>query len=161
MTKLGSIYESEILIERIENLAAELELAARWQRPYVLLAVYGSELVRSQVEQALRAQLNGLGQETAYVKVKNRKASDIVNCLKQFTNPENTVFFFDGLQWSQAEPTDAYSALNLQREFFIERKVRVIFWLTQSEITALAHGAPDFWTCRNRVIEFVDAPHEE
>ncbi len=50
--------------ERIDILAKELELAIKWQRPCVLLVVYSSEYVRSDVEAALENHLFDLGQKS-------------------------------------------------------------------------------------------------
>ena len=51
--------------ERVEILARELELAVKWQRPCILLVVYSSEYVRSDVEAALDNYLIDLGQKAS------------------------------------------------------------------------------------------------
>ncbi len=147
--------------ERIEIIAKELELAVRWQRPCVLLVVYSSEYVRADVETALENNLIDIGQKVNSLRIKNQNARDIVPFLKEFKNPENTVFFIDGLRWGQDPEVSVYKTLNLQREFFTERQVRVIFWLTCNEIVNLARNAPDFWATRSRVIEFAESPKAE
>jgi tetratricopeptide (TPR) repeat protein len=69
------------------------------------------------------------------------------------------VFFVSGLKWGGGEDgLNAYRALNLRRELFIERGLRVVFWLTEGEAVALAQHAPDFWAFRHRVVEFVEPP---
>ncbi len=147
--------------ERIEILARELELAIKWQRPCILLVVYSSEYVRADVEAALENCLIDLGQKTIHLRIKNRQADDVVPFLKAFKDPANAVFLVDGLRWGHSDETSVYSTLNLQREFFVERQIRTIFWLTQNEIVDLAHYAPDFWAYRHRVIEFVESPKAE
>ena len=43
----------ETFDERVEILAKELELAIQWNRPSILLVVYNSEYVRTDVESAI------------------------------------------------------------------------------------------------------------
>ncbi len=147
--------------ERVEILAKELELAVKWQRPCLLLAVYSSEYVREDVEAALGNALYDMGQRTVHLRIKDRKTGEIIPFLQEFKNPSNAVFFIDGFRWGKSSAAGIYSNLNLQREFFVERQIRAIFWLTENEIVELAHAAPDFWAYRHRVIEFVDAPKAE
>ncbi len=147
--------------ERIEILAKELELAVKWQRPCILLAVYSSEYVREDVEAALGNYLYDMGQRTVHLRIKDRETSQIIPFLQEFKNPASAVFFIDGFRWGKSSEAGVYSTLNLQREFFVERQIRTIFWLTENEIVELAHAAPDFWAYRHRVIEFVDSPKAE
>ena len=147
--------------ERIDILAKELELAVKWQRPCVLFAVYSSEFVRADVEASLENNLIDLGQKTVRLKIKNRGTNDIIPFLKEFKEPAKAVFLIDGLRWGNKQDTSVYSTLNLQKEFFVERQIRAVFWLTQNEIVNLAHCAPEFWAHRHLVIEFVDSPKAE
>ncbi len=147
--------------ERIDILAKELELAIKWQRPCLFLVVYSSEYVRGDVEIALENYLIDLGQKTAHLRIKNPENKDLADFLRSFKDEAKTVFFIDGLRWGHSPEASIYTSLNLQREFFIEKQVRVIFWLTQNELADLAHYAPDFWAYRHRVIEFVESPRAE
>ena len=147
--------------ERIEILARELELAVKWQRPCILLVVYSSEYMRSDVETALENYLMDLGQKALRLQLKHQPTETVVSFLREFKDPANTVFLVNGLHWGQDEGTGAYSTLNLQREFFVERQIRAIFWLTENEIVNLARFAPDFWAYRHRVIEFIESPKAE
>jgi tetratricopeptide (TPR) repeat protein len=163
MTEPGSPPPSELrsFDERIDLLARELELAVKWQRPCLLLAVYGSEYVRTDAAAALENYLCVLGQKAVSLKIKNQNTDDIVPFLKEFRKTPETVFFIHGLHGGPGTDMSIFTSLNLQREFFIERQVRVIFWLTKNEIMDLAHLAPDIWAHRHRVIEFVDSPGVE
>jgi tetratricopeptide (TPR) repeat protein len=147
--------------ERIEILAKELELAVRWQRPCVLFVVYASEFVRADVEATIENTLIDLGQKTVHLRIKNRETNDIIPFLKEFKDPAQAVFLIDGLRWGNGQEAGVYSTLNLQKEFFVERQIRAIFWLTQNEIVNLAHCAPDFWAYRHLVIEFGESPKAE
>ncbi|HEY2982491.1 MAG TPA: tetratricopeptide repeat protein [Anaerolineales bacterium] len=153
--------EAMPLEERIEVLAHELELAIKWRQPCVLLAVYGSDNIRADVQAALSTQLGDLKQKTAWLKFQDQDPEGIVESLHKFKEPENTVFFIDGMCWRSAKIDGAHATLNLQQEFLIEGRVRVILWLTQKEILDLARHAPDFWTHRQRVIEFAESPNSE
>ena len=46
--------------DRVDILFRELELATKWQRPSVLLAVYSSEYVRADADIALENRLHDL-----------------------------------------------------------------------------------------------------
>lgn len=147
--------------ERIEILVKELELAIKWQRPCILLVVYSSDYVRADARNVLGNHLMDLGQRVSSLRVQNQETDDVIRLLKQFKEPASTTFFVDGLRWGHSPKSSIYTALNLQREFFIEKRVRVIFWLTQKEIMDLARFAPDFWAFRHRVVEFVESPKAE
>jgi Flp pilus assembly protein TadD len=43
----------------------------------------------------------------------------------------------------------------MQRELFVEERVKAVLWLTTAEANNLARHAPDFWAFRHRVVEFV------
>src|SRR5512143_1321983 len=147
--------------ERVEILTRELELSVKWQRPCVLLVVYSSEYVRADVEAALENSLIDLGQKVVRLRFKDQRSESVVSFLREVKDPANAVFMVHGLHWAESEQADAYSMLNLQREFFIERPIRSVFWLTQNEIVNLARCAPDFWAYRHRVIEFTESPKAE
>ncbi len=147
--------------ERIEILTRELELAVKWQRPCILLVLYSSEYVRSDVEAALENYLFDLGQRAVRLQLKDQRTESVVSFLREFKDPANAVFMVHGLHWAASDQADVYSILNLQREFFVERQIRAVFWLTQNEIVNIARFAPDFWAYRHRVIEFTESPKAE
>src|SRR5512138_3606581 len=147
--------------ERIDILSRELELAVKWQRPCVLLVVYSSEYVRSDVEAALENYLFDLGQRAVRLQLTDQRTEGAVSFLREFKDPGSAVFMVHGLHWAASEQADAYSMLNLQREFFVERQIRAVFWLTQNEIVHIARSAPDFWAYRHRVLEFTESPKAE
>src|SRR5581483_6828921 len=147
--------------ERIEILVKELELAIKWQRPCILLVVYSSDYVRADARNVLGNHLIDLGQRVSSLRIKDPETDGVISFLKEFKETATTTFFVDGLRWGHSQQSNIYTALNLQREFFIEKRVRVIFWLTQKEIMDLARFAPDFWAYRHRVVEFVESPKAE
>jgi tetratricopeptide (TPR) repeat protein len=141
---------------RLERVYRELERAIRLQRPAILLLIYASEWVRDEVERALTQRLGELGQRIVRLRVDEDHA-DVPALLAEAPNPQQAVFFVAGLQWGGgADGLNAYRALNLRREHFIEPGWRAVFWLTEGEAVALAQHAPDFWAFRHRVIEFVE-----
>lgn len=148
--------ELEPFEDRIDILFHELELATKWQRPSVLLAIYSSEYVRADADIALENRLHNLGQSTYHIKIKNQKSSDVSLLISELANLNNVVFFVEGLRWGAGEDDGGmYRTLNKSREFFIENQIRVVFWLTENEAISLAHFAPDYWSFRHKVIEFV------
>ncbi len=143
---------------RVRRLQRELARAIRHRKAALLLAIYASEWVREEVERELRRFLRAQGQEVHSLRV-DEAHSDVPTLLAAHPAPERTVFFVSGLGWGGGEDgLNAYRALNLRRELFIERGLRVVFWLTEGEAVALARHAPDFWAFRHRVVEFVEPP---
>ncbi len=145
--------------DRIDILFRELELAIKWQCPSVLLSIYSSEYVRTDADIALENRLHELGQRVHRIKIKGQDDADISLMISELADSNNVIFFVDGLRWGGGEDGfNAYRTLNNCREFFIENQVRVVFWLTENEAIDLAHYAPDYWSFRHRVTEFVDSP---
>ena len=147
--------------ERLAILAEEIELAVKWQRPCILMAVYSSEYVRGDASTALENSLADLGQKVVHLNLRNRTATELAPFFKDLKNPRHSVFVVDGLRGGSDDDSSAYAAMSLQREYFIDRRMRIVFWLTANEIVKLAHTAPDFWVHRDRVVEFVEAPQAE
>ena len=59
---------------------------------------------------------------------------------------------------------DGLTALNYQREVFVEHPLLAVFWVREPELNSIAVSAPDFWAFRNRVVEFpetIDQPRFE
>jgi tetratricopeptide (TPR) repeat protein len=152
---------SEPFEERVVMLYEELELAVRWERPSILVAVYESEFVREEAQSLLTRRLSALDQQVSAFRV-DAKNFDVPLALARDPEREHRVFFVSGIRWGGGKGGfEAYRALNLHREYFVEEKVRVVLWLTRSEANALPHHAPDFWAFRHRVIEFLDAPAQK
>ena len=145
--------------DRVDILFRELELATKWQRPSVLLAVYSSEYVRADADIALENRLHALGQSAYHIKIKDQGGADIPSQISDLAHLDNVVYFVEGLRWGACQDNCcSYLTLNDHREFFIENQIRVVFWLTEKEAIDLAHFAPDYWSFRHRVVEFVDSP---
>ncbi len=152
---------SESFEERLSSLFEELDLAVRWNRPSILVAVYESEQVRRKAQAALTDRLAGIGQAAAEFRISETNY-DVPLILAQRPEREGTVFFVSGLKWGGSKGgQEAFRALNLHREYFVDFQVRAVFWLTQAEAAELPQRSPDFWAFRHRVIEFLDAPDRE
>ena len=140
--------------ENIELLFEELELATKWGRPSILLAIHKSKLGQEKAERALEQKLNGLGLNIAHIIV-NNEHSDVPHIILATSARNQTVFFVSNIDWGGGQDgRDAYKALNVYRELFVENQIKVVFWLTSGEAANLPRYAPDFWAFRHRVIEF-------
>ena len=143
--------------ENISVLHDELGLAAKWERPSILLAIHKSKLSQEKAEQELEARLRRDGQSVARIVV-NPERADVAHLILAAPAPERTVFFVSNIDWGGAEDgKEAYRALNLYRELFVENRIKAVFSLTSNEATNLAVHAPDFWAFRHRVVEFASA----
>ncbi len=144
--------------ERLAILYSELSLAVKWQRPSILIAVYLSEIIRAQAQNMLASRLEAIHQSVTAVRV-NAREFDIPLGLSQDPAGENTVFYVTGLKWGGGKRGfNAFRALNMRREFFVDYQIRAVFWLTLKEARLLPRRAPDFWAFRHKVIEFFDIP---
>jgi len=143
--------------ERVERLKQELALALQWDRPSILLAVYSSMFVRADAEAVLEVWLREQGQAVARVQVSgpDDPAADVPLALREWPERAHTVFFVSGLR--QGAPT-TWNALNVRREYLVDGRIRVVFWVTEGEAAELPQRAPDFWAFRHRVVEFVEPP---
>ncbi len=158
MTTPPSPEIQETFKERIDILFRELELALKWDRPSILLAIYSSEYVRADAERALATRLRDLNQTTSDYRVSEENA-DIPLRLSEHPDKATTVFYISGVQYGGgADGRNAYRALNLRREYFVDYHIRAVLWLTEKEAIALPRNAPDFWAFRHRVVEFLDRP---
>lgn len=158
MKALARTELDEPFAERVDRLARELELAIRWDRPSILLAVYSSMYVVSDAAAALEAQLREGGQQVVWVRVSGEADADIPLRLAEHPQRNGAVFFVSGLQWGGKT---ALRALNIRREYFVDQRLRAVFWLTENEAVAIAREAPDFWAFRHRVVEFVEPPEPD
>ncbi len=151
--------EVESFEDRIDGLLRELELAVKWQRPSILFAIVAPDEAHSDAEMELEGRLIDLGQKVFRLEVKDDESADVASRLAKVDETDQTVFFVSGLgRGGGRGEMGAYLALNKHREYFIEHRIRIVFWLTEKEAIDLANHAPDYWAFRHRVLEFIDAP---
>ena len=147
--------EGKYFKQQIDQLTTEIEFALRWQGPIILLVIYRSSHVLDDAEASLSAELTLLKQELVSVRVRS-DSSNIVETIAGIENRENKVFSIADLdQGGGTGQADAYRTLNLHREYFIEKNIRCVLWLTNEEARQLSLVAPDFWAFRHRVIDFL------
>ena len=145
---------SESFEERIDVLFEELALAFLWQRPSILLASYESEFIRSRAELALERRLVESGKKLIKFLV-DEGHFDIPLLLSQHPDRKGSVFSVSGLSRGGGKAgANAYRALNIRREHFVDHAIRVVIWLTRQEAIDLSRHAPDFWAFRHREVEF-------
>ena len=142
--------------ENIRTLSGELELAIRWKRPSILLAVCKSKLSQNKAENALEKSAQKLGQGIVRINVDEKRA-DVAHLIIENGNVDKSIFFVSNLDQGGGDGKNAYRTLNIYRELFVEQMVRCVFWLTLNEASNLPKFAPDFWAFRHRVIEFASS----
>jgi tetratricopeptide (TPR) repeat protein len=143
--------------ERIDMLFEELSFAIQWQRPSILLAFYETKYLRDTAELMLELHLAKIGQQVVQFTV-DEKHFDIPLLLSKRPDRDRSVYFVTGLgQGGGKEAANAYRALNMRREYFVDYAIRVILWLEKGEEIELSRHAPDFWAFRHRVVEFYDS----
>ncbi len=148
---------SQSFEENIRTLSSELELAIRWGRPSILLAICKSKLSQNRAENALERSAEELGQSIKRISV-NGERSDVAHLILENERVDKSIFFVTNLdQGGGDDGKNAYRALNIYRELFVEQEVRCVFWLTLSEASNLPKFAPDFWAFRHQVVEFASS----
>ena len=153
--------QSETFEERIDMLFEELSFAFQRQRPSILLVFYESESVRNRAERALEKRLAENGHALVPFGV-DAGHYDIPLLLSQRLERKSSVFSVTGLSHGGGkESANAYRALNIRREYFVDYAIRLVVWLNRDEAKALSRHAPDFWAFRHRVVEFNDPVEPE
>jgi hypothetical protein len=141
--------------EDINILLEELVLAGKWDRPSILLAVHKSKFGQDKAQAELQERLTGLGQDVKRIKV-DPEHSDVPHLTQALSSgARKPIYFVSNLDWGGGlDRKDAYRALNIYREIFVDHRLRLVLWLTINEAATLARLAPDFWAFRHRVVEF-------
>lgn len=148
--------------DRVDILFRELELAIKWQRPSILLAIYGPEAVHIDAVTRLKKNLFGLRQAVYHIQIKDKDISRIPSMVPADADLERTVFFVESFDWGGAQAdANNYYAIDQFRDFFIKKRIRVVFWLTENDANRLAHYAPDFWTFRHCSVELIGSLEEK
>ena len=140
---------------RVSRLGNYLIRAHKYNKASILFALYLSEYVRADVEKEIRQLLNEQGLEALSVDAGEYK--DLPSFFSS-RSAERTVFFVHNLEKGFPE---ALRYLNFKREEIIDHRVKVIFWVTDEELTRIGNEAPDFFAFRNRVVEFIEVPLTE
>ena len=153
----ATVQAAESFEERLEILGRELEMAIKWQRPCILLVVCSSLYARANAQDELQNFLMDLQQKTCHLGMKDQELVNHSRFLNEFRDPEHTIYFVEDL----CRQGSLYTVLNSQREVFVERRIRVVFWLTQDEAVNFAHHAPEFWAQRHCSIELAEALKSE
>ena len=145
--------DTDTLDTRVLRLSNYLNRAYKHNKASILFALYLSEFLRSDMERSLSALLKEQGLQVAGV---DAGAHKDLPAFFSSTNSEDTVFFVHNIEKGFSE---ALQFLNFKRENLIEDRVKVIFWVTEEELSRISREAPDFFAFRNRVVEFMEVPH--
>jgi tetratricopeptide (TPR) repeat protein len=136
------------------TLAEEIELALQWNRPSILFAVHNSKTGRIDAQKSLESEILKRNRRAEYITIESANP-DVIRVMSETPHSERLVFFVSGIENAdQVSNGKVYHALNIRRELLVERGIRAVFWLNESEAASLARFAPDFWAFRHRVVEF-------
>ena len=138
---------------KVLRLSNYLNRAHRHDKPSILFALYLSEFLRSDVERSLSTLLKEQGLRVVSVDAGEKK--DLPSFFSSIDS-DNTVFFVHNIEKGFPE---VLQFLNFKREELVEDRVKVIFWVTEEELSRISREAPDFFAFRNRVVEFMEVPH--
>jgi tetratricopeptide (TPR) repeat protein len=130
-------------------LVEEVRQAIAWSRPSILIAVHASKNDQPRDMTLLEKKLTELSVKVEYVQPADWQPGFIRNMFRE-TDPDKAVIFIRDI----GNQLQIYDELNMDRELIVDRRLKLIIWLTTEEIALLSHRSPDFWAFRHRVIEF-------
>jgi tetratricopeptide (TPR) repeat protein len=149
---------SEPFEDHIGILFEELAFAIRWRRPSILLVFYETQDVRAAAALALEKRLTQRRHPVIPFGI-SEQAFDVPLALSRRPDRRKAVYFVSGLaQGGGREGANAYRALNMRRELFVDYRVRLVLWVREAEAVELSRHAPDFWAFRHRVVELGSPP---
>lgn len=137
---------------QVQQLLTEIELSLQWKGPIILFATYRSHHVVEDAEIIISKEAEKLGQNFVRIQIDATNPNPLTHIS---SDPKAIYSFIDLEKGGGKDRANTYRFLNLHREFFIERNLRCIFWVTELEIQHLALLAPDFWAFRHRVVDFI------
>ena len=152
--------ESETSEHALSLLMDELGLALRWQRPLLGMVVYGSEYVLQDSVSMVENFVFDHDHTVNWIYANAEGSSEVRFWFEQFKDAEDTVYFVDGMDEVE-DVKPLFTILEHYRYLFVEKNVRIVFWLTHKDVEALVLHAPRFWSSRNIFIELEGAPRSE
>ena len=147
--------------ERVEILSNELELAIKWDRSAALLVVYNSEYIRADAETALENCLVQQGQKVIHIKMDDMPGFNLITILQHYPADDNQVFFINEKNQSFSRHSNLFTKLGHHKDILVDKKLRLVFWISPRTASEMLRCAPDLWEYRQRVIEFTDPPKPE
>jgi tetratricopeptide (TPR) repeat protein len=145
--------------DRIDILFHEIELAARWDRPSILFAIYKSACIRDDANKQLEEKLASISQRIHFIRTNNKDEFDFLSQIPQLPDLAHTVLLINGFNWKcGTEGVHVINEFNKHREYFIDNNIRAIFWLFEDEVSDFATDATECWILRHRIVDFVDTP---
>ena len=149
----GSFY-SKAFKEGISSLMGEIQLAFRWSRPSILVAVHKGSTGQGKARAKLKKELTAIGKKVRNIEANENNPHLIQSILKSGDYPD-TVFFVSGIGKNRdSGRREIYRALNFHRELLVENRIVLVLWLALPEAAEFPRLAPDFWAFRHRVVEF-------
>lgn len=149
--------EPSLLEERTDILFREIELAARWERPSILFAIYRSDTIRDQVMAELECKLGAIGQQVQMLAPADQdQFGSLQELINQYPSSQ-TILFLDGFKHEEHhDGSRIFEQINKYREYFIDNSLRAVFWLFDQDVRKFAARATECWYLRHRVIDFTD-----
>lgn len=140
--------------DRLDLLLDEVHLAMQWQKPAYLMAVYHSPEVKIGAMNNIARQLQDAGLAIYSIDTEKTTFNEFIRIVFEDAEPEKKIYFIENLslQADLAE-NDSWRMFYCQREGFDKRLLRVIFWLSESQLVQLATEFPVYWENRYRIFD--------
>lgn len=154
VTQKKTGFYSKAFKQGIASLMDEINLASKWSRPSILVAVHKGSAGQAKARAGLKKGVEAIGKKVRNIEA-NRENINVIQSILKVPERANTVFFISGIgRNSETESRSIYRALNFHREILVENRIILVLWLGASEAAELPRLAPDFWAFRHRVVEF-------
>jgi tetratricopeptide (TPR) repeat protein len=153
--------QSDTFEGRMNILKQELELAILWQQSCILMVACNSDYVRAHSVSIIKNFLMTCSQNIVWIHADEPDVHSHTFWDQVLDSPSNTVFFFiDDLSQFAHQPK-LIKILNQYSTLFIEKNVRIVFWLTGDEAAVMKHQVPNLWERKNNFIALHPMPNPE
>ena len=149
MSQEKSVKPSRTQQDGFSILSDELKSAFQWDRPSILMAVHKTKLSQARAMDAMEQEFLDSHWQVRRID-QTATAEHVLDDIFRIPDANRFVFFISGL----GERSENYYSLNMSRELVVEKRLKLILWLTEEESFDVSRFAPDFWAFRHRVVEF-------
>ena len=136
------------------TLTDELELAVKWRRPSISIITARDPLRFLDLALNLSLMATDLGFRVQHLHATPRQF-DLPLRMRDASYRNGALFICTGFSNGGGEgDRNAYTALNIRREWLVDLGIKAVFCPTAAEARILPRVAPDFWVFRHHAYEY-------
>jgi tetratricopeptide (TPR) repeat protein len=154
MTKEIQTYEKPFFESQLSRLEGDILQAAQWQYPAISLVVYDTALTGSKAVSLLEDRLKRGGQNVVHIPSDYEHPNTIEEEIMLNRLWGETVFFVMHISFNVEEAI--YAMLSERSDFFINNRLRIVFWLTEDDFATYIAQMPTNWHFEQSFYTLVD-----